>query len=86
MKFNYQNKSFFENPTWIKTNCKVERTDLDQYVLEFDKISDTFLFRSNVAALGCSSIDTRPIELKKNDSIVMNFYFAEDDKPIIDCQ
>ena len=82
---NYINKKISKNPTFIKVNCEKIRTDTDSYKIIYNRVPETD-FRLNVSSLGCFTIDTNPVKLKENDSIVYNFYFAENDAPIIDCE
>ena len=85
MKFSYLNKNISKNPTWIEFNCKKYRSDSDTFGIIYDNKILGFDLRSNISSFGCFSIDIKPIRLIKNDSIVFNVHFAEDDRPISDC-
>ena len=75
------NKSIKNNPCWIDIGSKKYQTSSDSLTARFNNIKDIPI-RLNVASLGCFTIETKPILLKKNDSIVFNFYLAEIDKPL----
>lgn len=75
------------HPTWIKNGCDKLLLDKGEirYDFSYDKIPSSPL-SFKIDAFGYSSIETRPIELKKNDSIIFKIYLAEPKMPIIDCQ
>jgi hypothetical protein len=76
------------HPVWIKNGCDkifLDKGEMMKFSFHYDTVTDMPI-RFAIDAFGFSSIDTNPIKIEENDSVVVKFYLAEPDDPILNCQ
>lgn len=82
--FDLKTKETIEEVT-IKFGCKKIKVDKNgEYIFDL-KPNDLEKNYLNAIGLGYKPIETEYFPLKPKDSIIINFYLSEDDKPLIDC-
>lgn len=79
-----KNNDFIENGTTAVTGCKKINVENGQSTLLLRKIDVESVFRAS--SVGYFVVETKPILLQENDSVIIDFILAEDNRPLINCE
>lgn len=79
-----KNNDFIENGTQVIIGC--EKIDVVNGQMSFllRKIDVESIFKAS--SVGYYIVETEPLFLKENDSVVIEFVLAEDHRPLINCE
>jgi len=78
-----KNNKLFQNPSVITYGCYKYHLNKNSH---FFKVNSTnFKSQIRITSIGFFTIETMPFVIKENDSIVIDFVLAEDDRALNDC-
>ena len=83
VSFLEKNDEVFDYGVTLKYACT--EMEVDNGSIQFKINNGTTGFRMEVSSFGHYSIQTEPRMLHENDSIVINFIMAEEDRPFYNC-
>ena len=69
----------------IKIGCAIIQVDSIGYYQFKGKIGDSPIFLT-CSFIGYKSIETQHFKLERGDSVKVDFFLAEDDRPLINCE
>ena len=74
-----------ETPVTLKVGClKVQVSSKGNYSFTTKNFKNDYFF-IEVISIGYKSVVTNFLDLKNKNELIINFYLAEDDRPLIEC-
>jgi hypothetical protein len=74
-----------QSPILLKVGClKIQASSQGNYSFKTNNFNDDYFF-IEVISIGYKSVVTNFLDLKNKNELIINFYLAEDDRPLIEC-